>query len=71
VLAKEGITVNSVCPALIDTEMVRSNPRANPGLIPIGRFGTAKEVASIVLLLAENGYITGQTVNANGGWYMS
>jgi len=29
------------------------------------------EVASVVLMLAENAYITGQTVNANGGWYMS
>jgi 3-oxoacyl-[acyl-carrier protein] reductase len=71
VLAKEGITANAVAPALIDTEMVRANPRANPSLIPIGRFGTADEVASTVLMLAENGYITGQTINANGGWYMS
>ena len=70
-LVKEGITVNSVCPALIDTEMVRSNPRANPGLIPVGRFGTPEEVASAVLMLVENAYMTGQTVNVNGGWYMS
>jgi 3-oxoacyl-[acyl-carrier protein] reductase len=70
-LVKEGITVNSVCPALIDTEMVRSNPRANPGLIPVGRFGAVEEVASVVLMLAENAYMTGQTVNVNGGWYMS
>jgi 3-oxoacyl-[acyl-carrier protein] reductase len=71
VLAKEGITANAVCPALIDTEMVRANPRATPSLIPIGRFGTADEVASVVLMLAENAYMTGQTVNANGGWYMN
>ena len=70
-LVKEGITVNSVCPALIDTEMVRSNPRANPGLIPVGRFGTVDEVASVVLMLVENAYMTGQTINVNGGWYMS
>jgi 3-oxoacyl-[acyl-carrier protein] reductase len=63
--------VNSVCPALIDTEMVRSNPRANPGLIPVGRFGAVEEVASVVLMLTENAYMTGQTVNVNGGWYMS
>ena len=68
---KEGITVNSVCPALIDTEMVRSNPRAKPELIPVGRFGTVEEVASVVLMLAGNAYMTGQTVNVNGGWYMS
>jgi len=69
-LAKEGITANSICPALIDTEMVRANPRALPSLIPIGRFGTADEVASVVVMLAENAYITGQSINPNGGWYM-
>jgi len=70
-LAKEGITVNAIAPALIETEMVTANPRANPGLIPVGRFGTVEEVASLVVLLAQNGYITGQTINVNGGWYMS
>ena len=70
-LVKEGITVNSVCPALIDTEMVRSNPRAKPELIPVGRFGDVKEVASVVMMLVGNAYMTGQTVNVNGGWYMS
>jgi 3-oxoacyl-[acyl-carrier protein] reductase len=70
-LAKENITVNAIAPALIDTEMVRDNPRARPELIPLGRFGTAQEVAEVVVLLACNGYITGQTFNVNGGWYMS
>jgi 3-oxoacyl-[acyl-carrier protein] reductase len=71
VLAKEGITSNAITPALIDTEMVRSNPRATPSLIPVGRFGTVEEVASVVVMLAENAYMTGQTINVNGGWYMS
>jgi 3-oxoacyl-[acyl-carrier protein] reductase len=57
--------------ALIATEMVTSNPRAKPDLIPVGRFGTVEEVAEVVLMLADNGYITGQTINVNGGWYMS
>lgn len=70
-LAKEGITVNVIAPALIETEMVTSNPNARPDLIPIGRFGTVEEVAEIVVMLAANGYITGQTINVNGGWYMS
>jgi 3-oxoacyl-[acyl-carrier protein] reductase len=69
--AKEGVTANAVAPALIDTEMVRLNPRATPNLIPVGRFGAAEEVASVVVMLAENAYITGQTINVNGGWYMS
>ena len=70
-LAGEGITVNAVAPALIDTEMIASNPRARPDLVPVGRFGTAEEVADVAVLLAANGYITGQTINVNGGWYMS
>ena len=70
-LAKEGITVNAIAPALIETEMMRDNPRARPDLIPVGRLGTVDEVADVVVLLAQNGYITGQTINVNGGWYMS
>jgi 3-oxoacyl-[acyl-carrier protein] reductase len=70
-LAKEGVTANAIAPALIRTDMVTSNPDARPQLIPVGRFGEANEVASAVLLLAENGYITGQTINVNGGWYLS
>jgi len=70
-LAKEGITANTVCLALVETDMLRANPRATSSVIPIGRFGNVDEVASVVLLLAENAYMTGQTVNPNGGWYMS
>lgn len=70
-LVKEGITSNAIAPALIDTDMVRSNPSAQPSMIPAGRFGTAEEVARAVVFLAENGYVTGQTLNLNGGWYMS
>src|SRR5262245_28048166 len=69
-LAREGITVNCIAPALIETEMVTSNPRARPDLIPLGRFGTEEEVADVVVMLSTNGYLTGQTVNVNGGWYM-
>jgi 3-oxoacyl-[acyl-carrier protein] reductase len=70
-LAGEGITANAIAPALIDTDMIRGNAAARPQLIPVGRFGTTDEVASVALLLASNGYITGQTINVNGGWYMS
>jgi 3-oxoacyl-[acyl-carrier protein] reductase len=70
-LAKEGVTVNAIAPALIETEMVTGNPNARPDLIPVGRFGTADEVAGAAVLLATNGYVTGQTINVNGGWYMS
>lgn len=69
-LAKEGITVNAIAPALIETDMVTSNAKASPAYIPVGRFGTVNEVASVAVLLATNGYITGQTINVNGGWYL-
>jgi 3-oxoacyl-[acyl-carrier protein] reductase len=70
-LAKEGITVNAIAPALIETEMITSNPKARPDIIPLGRFGTVEETADVAVMLACNGYITGQTINVNGGWYMS
>ncbi|WP_277963378.1 3-oxoacyl-ACP reductase family protein [Pseudomonas sp. RIT-To-2] len=70
-LAKEGITANAVAPALVDTDMIKGNPGISPDLLPVGRFGQSHEVAETVLLLARNGYITGQTFNVNGGWYMS
>lgn len=70
-LFKEGITVNAIAPALIETEMVTGNLNATPMMIPVGRFGTPDEVAAVVVLLARDGYITGQTINVNGGWYMS
>jgi 3-oxoacyl-[acyl-carrier protein] reductase len=70
-LAKEGVTSNAIAPALIETDMIRGNPRIRPEIIPIGRFGTADEVADAVVLLASNGYMTGQTVSLNGGWYMT
>ncbi len=70
-LAKEGITANAIAPALILTEMVASNLKARPDLIPVGRFGDPEEVAEVAVALARNGYITGQTINLNGGWFMS
>ncbi|KKB61040.1 hypothetical protein WM40_25585, partial [Robbsia andropogonis] len=71
VLAKEGITANVIAPALIETDMIKNNPAIKPTLIPVGRFGVPDEVSSVALMLAGNGYITGQTININGGWYMS
>lgn len=70
-LADTGITVNAIAPALILTEMVSGNPRASTDLIPVGRFGDVDEVSDVAVMLARNGYITGQTINVNGGWYMS
>ncbi len=70
-LFKEGITANALAPALIETDMVTGNLQAKPSAIPIGRFGTPEEVATVAVMLAKDGFITGQTINVNGGWYMS
>jgi 3-oxoacyl-[acyl-carrier protein] reductase len=70
-LFKEGITVNAICPALIITDMVSESLRARPDRIPVGRFGTVKEVADVALMLVGNGYMTGQTIQVNGGLYQT
>ena len=69
-LAKEGITVNVIAPALIATEMVTANPAVKPDLIPMGRFGESEEVADVAVMLAGNAFITGQTIGVNGGLYL-
>jgi 3-oxoacyl-[acyl-carrier protein] reductase len=68
---REGITVNAIAPALIETDMVTSNPNAKPNLIPMGHFGSVEDVAAVAVMLALNDYMTGQTISVNGGWYMS
>ena len=70
-LAREGITVNAIAPALIGTEMVVSNPHVKPDIVPVGRFGSVEECADVAVLLAGNGYITGQTIAVNGGMYLT
>ena len=75
-VASRNITVNAVAPGFIDTEMVARLPEATRTeylkLIPVGRLGTADEVAEAVAFLArpESGYITGQVIGVNGGLYM-
>jgi 3-oxoacyl-[acyl-carrier protein] reductase len=65
-LVKEGITVNAVAPSLIETDMMKGQPNL-AGRIPLGRFGTADEVAQAVMMLIGNAYMTGQTVAMSGG----
>ena len=75
--ASYGIRVNCIAPGLIDTEMTRDEIYSDAGSekikqIPIQRPGTVDEVARTAVFLASDGtsYITGQTINANGGLYM-
>lgn len=66
-LVKEGITVNAVAPSLIETDMVRGGVASSPARIPMGRFGTPEECAQVVVMVIGNAYLTGQTVQLNGG----
>jgi 3-oxoacyl-[acyl-carrier protein] reductase len=65
-LVKDGITVNAVAPSLIETDMMKGQPGL-VGRIPLGRLGKPEEVASAVMLLIDNPYMTGQTVAMSGG----
>jgi meso-butanediol dehydrogenase/(S,S)-butanediol dehydrogenase/diacetyl reductase len=88
-VAKEGITVNAICPGIIDTDMWAYNDAAwgkllgdyKPGElmaewvknIPMGRPGSGDDVSGLVAFLASEdaAYITGQTINVDGGLIMS
>ena len=74
-LGSRGITVNSIAPGYIKTEMTQeiaeSNQQAMLDLIPLGRFGDAAEVAALASFLCHesSSYITGETIHINGGMY--
>ncbi|MCG7334580.1 3-oxoacyl-[acyl-carrier-protein] reductase [Sporosarcina sp. ACRSM] len=72
--AKNGITVNAVCPGFIATEMVSAMPEkvldSIVSKVPMRRLGEVDEIAEAVVYLATANYITGQTINVNGGLYM-
>lgn len=76
-VGSRAITVNSVAPGFIDTDMTRELPEAQREAlltqIPLGRLGQAEEIAKVVGFLASDGaaYVTGATVPVNGGMYMS
>jgi acetoacetyl-CoA reductase/3-oxoacyl-[acyl-carrier protein] reductase len=69
----KGITSNSISPGIIETEMTSRIKNEDKQIltqdIPVGRFGLVEEVAEVVSFLASDasGYITGQTINVNGG----
>ncbi len=67
-LVREGITVNAVAPSLIDTDMIIDR-ESRRGRIPLGRLGRPDEVAQAIVFLAQNEYMTGQTIYLNGGLF--
>ena len=74
--ASRGITVNAITPGFIDTDMTASlndeQKAAIASAVPLGRTGTAREVAAAAVFLAsdEAAYVTGHTLRVNGGMYM-
>jgi NAD(P)-dependent dehydrogenase (short-subunit alcohol dehydrogenase family) len=74
---RQKATVNALAPGIIDTampaEIIRSRGEALLADIPLGRFGAAREVATVIrfLLSEDSSYITGQTINVDGGAVMS
>ncbi|THD42712.1 MAG: acetoacetyl-CoA reductase [Bradyrhizobium sp.] len=76
--ASKGVTVNAICPGYIGTDMVLAVPKdvlekSILPHIPVRRLGTPDEIARCVLFLASDdaGFITGSTLTANGGQYMT
>jgi 3-oxoacyl-[acyl-carrier protein] reductase len=70
-LAREGITANVLAPALVETEMITANPAVTPDRIPVGRFGRPEETAAAAVAILSNPYLTGQTIQVNGGVYFT
>jgi len=76
-IGSRNITVNTVAPGFIDTDMTRELPeeqrQALTAQIPLGRLGSADEVAATVVFLASPAaaYITGETIHVNGGMFMA
>lgn len=76
-VGSRNITVNCVAPGFIDTDMTRALPEAQRQAllthIPLGRLGTAQDIACAVGFLASDGgsYVTGTTLHVNGGMYMA
>jgi len=75
-IGSRGITVNTVAPGFIDTDMTRELPEAQQQAlleqIPLGRLGSVEDIANAVAFLASEdaAYITGETIHVNGGMYM-
>ncbi|RYY75499.1 MAG: 3-oxoacyl-ACP reductase FabG [Gammaproteobacteria bacterium] len=76
-VGSRNITVNTVAPGFIDTDMTKVLPEEQKqqllSRIPLGRLGSPEEIAAVVVFLAGDagGYISGETIHVNGGMYMS
>jgi 3-oxoacyl-[acyl-carrier protein] reductase len=64
-LVKEGFTANEFWLSLVQTDVVQSVPRITRDRIPLRGFGFPEEVVEVAVMLARNGYITGQSISFN------
>lgn len=74
-VGSRGITVNTIAPGFIQTDMTDKLPeeqkQALASQIPLAKLGSVEDIADAVVYLAGAGYVTGETLNVNGGMYMS
>lgn len=68
---RHGITANALAPAVIDTDMATQELKERAKNIGMGRMGTPEEIGNAAVMILSNGFLNGQTVNLNGGAYMS
>ena len=69
-VARDGVTVNAIAPALIEeTGMLPGDPGDLAGRMPVGRLGKPPEVADIALAVLRNGYVTNQVISVDGGMH--
>ncbi|MEZ5854162.1 MAG: 3-oxoacyl-ACP reductase family protein [Hyphomicrobiaceae bacterium] len=66
-VVKDGVTVNAIAPSLVETEMMPASLEEASRRIPLGRPGQPEEVAQAVVMVIGNAYMTGQTIQLNGG----
>ena len=70
-LAKDGVTANAITLGIFEGEETTTDPPISSDLIPVLRYGNSEQVIIVILMLACNDYITGQSINVNGGVVMS
>ena len=69
-VARDGVTVNAIAPALIEqTGMLPGDPGELAERVPVGRLGTPREVADLALAVLRNGYVTNQVISVDGGMH--
>lgn len=70
-LAGDGITVNTLAPGIVETEMLTKDLGVTQANSPVGRLGRSEEIAEMLLAVVRCAYITGQTIVISGGMYMN